>query len=689
MVRTSTFTQNKDVIHSKKVRLSVSIRRTTKMAKLISALCIVIILHARSRTSKTAAASTMATAPVEETTSHIAGAVDNHVKLVVDYSASKPAKQKRPQYHESASEEKEAERERTGNRKHFDYQEQQASQRPRQNAQENGEITLHKKLRIGSRKRRIRMMSTIPGKNRSRQGRFIVKCRQDDKSVDNIEKQLYTLCLKELEQFQMIKNLDSKRKDDNFVVLDVVKMDAIPELYVIEFGRTDNYDPESSDAEEEKDRLLNEILQLEHVDAIENDENVYFWFEETGKTEAYTGYSSSDGNSGNLHRYLGQYQDYGIKNVNADKVWENFGNIGGGDDSDKKKYDISRGSNAKVCVLDSGFRRTHFDIDDSRVNGTSVEGLEWDEDVNGHGSHVAGIIGASDNNKGTVGVAPRVNLHIIRVGDENSVFTSNVLLALVECRAVGVNVINMSFGTLEFSQIARDLLDELYWRDNIILVSASGNRGDGQNEITYPSYYESVISVSASNNLYQIAPFSSYNDQVSISGPGIHIYSLGDVDDFVYERKSGTSMSSPYVAGVCALLVSLFPDASSRLIRKVLEYTAHGLGSCGHDLRYGHGHVDAYEAAKLLSKLLDLAGSNENVIVDVDSVFLPKQICHTLTVEIVTDEWPEETFWYIMNSQNMRIFHGGRTTGIIEFQVPEPSDGDCFIFVMTDEYGDG
>ena len=323
--------------------------------------------------------------------------------------------------------------------------------------------------------------------------------------------------------------------------------------------------------------------------------------------------------------------------------------------------------------------------------------------MNGHGSHVAGIIGASDNRKGIVGVAPHSYLHIIRVGDERVVYKSNILMALAECREVGAHVINMSFGTLDYSNITNGLLDDLYLNENIVLVSASGNRGDANNEITYPSGYDSVISVSASNQEYQIASFSSYNSQVSLSGPGVEIASLGaseGQDDFSYDLKSGTSMSSPHVAGVAALLKSIFPASSSQLIRKTMEYTADGLSACDHDLHYGHGHVNAFNSARMLMDLIQsVEAGNTN-----DKTFA-KPACHNVSIELNADEYPDEIFWYVTNNLNMPIVHGGKTSGLRNFQIPEITtsvsrreheDGDngendfeCFTFVITDTYGDG
>lgn len=139
-------------------------------------------------------------------------------------------------------------------------------------------------------------------------------------------------------------------------------------------------------------------------------------------------------------------------------------------------------------------------------------------------------------------------------------------------------------------------------------------------------------------------------------------------------------MASPNVAGVAGLLFSLFPNASVDDVRDALEASAQGLGTCGSDKRYGHGHVDALAAANYL-------------YTDGDS--LPDVDCNDARVKIKLDNYGSETSWYIANPDGVPIAGGGpfedsRTSTEIEVvSLPELSSGQCYTFVIEDSAGDG
>jgi serine protease len=161
-----------------------------------------------------------------------------------------------------------------------------------------------------------------------------------------------------------------------------------------------------------------------------------------------------------------------------------------------------------------------------------------DTDVDGHGSHVTGIIGASDNSQGMVGVAPASNLYMVRVFDSNGIYASDLVAAMDECVQNGAKVISMSLGGPGRSNSEESFFQSLF-DSGIVLVAASGNSGDGQNPVEYPAGYDSVISVRATDEDRNIASFSSFNEHVSLVAPGVNIRSLGIRNDNDYQSLSG------------------------------------------------------------------------------------------------------------------------------------------------------
>ena len=129
-------------------------------------------------------------------------------------------------------------------------------------------------------------------------------------------------------------------------------------------------------------------------------------------------------------------------------------------------------------------------------------------------------------------------------------------------------------------------------------MAASGNEAYFGNLVRYPAAYDHVISVAAVDESRRVADFSTHNTAVDIAAPGVDILSLGIYGDYIY--SNGTSMATPHVAGVAALLWSQFPDSNVTDIEEALLWSAQDLGSCGKDPLSGHGLVNAVAAAMYL-----------------------------------------------------------------------------------------
>ncbi len=204
----------------------------------------------------------------------------------------------------------------------------------------------------------------------------------------------------------------------------------------------------------------------------------------------------------------GQLVPYGIKQVQADLL-----------------SDASAG-NRKVCIIDSGYDRSHEDLSTNAVTGDNDSGTgNWYTDENSHGTHVAGTIAAINNGGGVVGVASNkmLKLHIIKVFGANGwAYSSSLASAANKCGAAGANVISMSLGGGMKSTTEQKAFDTLY-ANGVLSLAAAGN--DGNRVVSYPAGYASVVMVGAVDENKQWATFSQYNSSVELAGPGVGVLS--------------------------------------------------------------------------------------------------------------------------------------------------------------------
>lgn len=253
----------------------------------------------------------------------------------------------------------------------------------------------------------------------------------------------------------------------------------------------------------------------------------------------------------------------------------------------------------KVCIIDTGYNLGHPDLPDTN-NGVTGQGNNaavgnWYNDGNGHGTHVAGTIAAYDNTQGVIGVYPGVNMHIVKIFDDNGNWTyaSDIIQAINQCQTAGANVVNMSLGGGGSSSAEQSAMQG-FVDDGMLLVAAAGN--DGNSTKSYPASYPAVMSVAAVDSNENHANYSQYNDAVEIAAPGSSVYSTYPTNS--YATLNGTSMATPHVAGGAALVWSFFPQCTNEQIRGALNATAKDKGAAGRDNFYGNGLMqvaDAYD----------------------------------------------------------------------------------------------
>jgi len=258
-------------------------------------------------------------------------------------------------------------------------------------------------------------------------------------------------------------------------------------------------------------------------------------------------------------------------------------------------------SNITIAIIDTGIDIYHEEFSGristlSKNVVTGVTGLSAVDDDYGHGTMVAGIIGATkDNTVGIAGITQNTVLLVIKANElgEGSFKDSSIIAGIYYAIAQGADIINLSLGST-YPNADTEKAINAATEAGIIVVGASGN--DGSSDLMYPASFENVISVSALDSTKTIASYSNYNNQVDISAPGSDIITTSM--DGGYMSGSGTSFAAPHVSGILSLYLSLYPDASVSEVKSKLYLTATDLGTTGVDSYYGNGLINA---DKLLS----------------------------------------------------------------------------------------
>jgi len=262
----------------------------------------------------------------------------------------------------------------------------------------------------------------------------------------------------------------------------------------------------------------------------------------------------------------------------------------------------------KVGIVDTGILSSHPDLSGKVANcarsqgllpifsGTIQEGSCADD--NGHGTHVAGTISANANNgTGVTGVAFNSPLSICKAlgGPLGTGSTADVANCITWAHDKGAKVISMSLGG-GASTTLKNAVDYA-WKSGgatgSVLIAAAGNDGDAT--LNYPAAYPNVVSVAATDSSDARASFSNANADVQIAAPGVDI--LSTWNDGAYNTISGTSMATPHVAGVAAVIKGKNPSLTAAGVVSKLNTSVDDLGAAGRDQNFGFGRVNLQKAA--------------------------------------------------------------------------------------------
>ncbi len=247
---------------------------------------------------------------------------------------------------------------------------------------------------------------------------------------------------------------------------------------------------------------------------------------------------------------------------------------------------------ARVAVVDSGVAAGHPDLQgkvadryDFHNNNSTVE------DLNGHGTHVAGIVGARTNNRaGVAGGCPKCKIIAAKALDKDlNGFDSNIAQAINWSVNRGAKVVNLSLGGLGEKSILKEAIDYAN-RKGAVVVAAGGNYGDGRP--VYPAAYNNVLSVAYTDARDTRSPNSSYGGWQDVAAPGVDIVSTVPGG---YQSRSGSSFSTPHAAALAGILFG--QRRSKATVFRRIQLTATDIGPRGKDIYYGHGRIDAARAS--------------------------------------------------------------------------------------------
>lgn len=259
---------------------------------------------------------------------------------------------------------------------------------------------------------------------------------------------------------------------------------------------------------------------------------------------------------------------------------------------------ISTGSDEVViAIVDTGVELNHSDLAAKIVTGnTFVRRTSSANDDSGHGTHVASVAaGQSNNQTGVAGVSWHARIMPVKVLNRFGFGrTSDIANGIEWAVNNGADIINLSLGGSEPSNRLRQAVE--YADDHgVLVIAAVGNEYQSGSPISYPAAYDTVLAVGASDrNDRHADEFSSSGSYLDVVAPGEDIQ--GAFLNDTYESYTGTSMASPSVAGLAALLLAVDPDFTTTELMSLIRDTAFDLESSGWDELTGYGRIDAAAA---------------------------------------------------------------------------------------------
>ncbi len=369
---------------------------------------------------------------------------------------------------------------------------------------------------------------------------------------------------------------------------------------------------------------------------------------------------------------------WGLSQINASAAWN-----------------ITTGSHKVIiAVIDSGIDLTHLDLKANIwINTGEIPGNKIDDDHNGyiddvygwnfvgnnnnvtdddgHGTHVAGIIGSVGNNsKGVTGVMWSATIMSLKFLDKDgNGYINDAVSAIRYATKMGASIISCSWGGNEYSQALKDVIDA----SSALVVCAAGNGDVGENNDVSPIYpacftSKNIISVAATDENDKLASFSDYGvNSVDVAAPGTYICSTLPGSHYGYMQ--GTSMAVPYVSGLAGLIKSVRPNLTALQIKYTILNNVDYIGSLAGKILTG-GRINALKS--LTNIITDSAAPSVSVNLKGGSYYTP------LNVRLTTNE--PATIYYTLNgstpTRNSLIYTGPisiKTSQTIRFRAVDTS----------------
>ena len=307
------------------------------------------------------------------------------------------------------------------------------------------------------------------------------------------------------------------------------------------------------------------------------------------------------------------------------------------------------GAGVRVAVIDGGVYTNTGEFGDRLLPGRNMLGEgQSTEDSNGHGTFIAGIIGASkDNGVGIAGIAPGATIIPIKTSDDGSTqdgVSAQAIYAAVD--EFHCDVINYSSGAKQLSSGIREAVSYAVSK-GVIIVCSTGN--DGSTTLYYPGALEDTIGVGSINKGMERSSFSHRNKSIFVVAPGEDVYSLGQSGSV--RSSSGTSFSAPFVTGLAALLKEAHPEMNTADFKQILMRSCKDLGDAGYDVEYGYGLIQAPAAIRAAAEYF---GTTAPDMPDIPEPTPDPGYNQTIWDQLFNFSWLRELFQNIIRS----IFKG-------------------------------
>ncbi|MCL1873966.1 MAG: S8 family serine peptidase [Clostridiales bacterium] len=350
----------------------------------------------------------------------------------------------------------------------------------------------------------------------------------------------------------------------------------------------------------------------------------------------------------------------------------------------ERAWALSTGEGVVVAVIDTGIDLNHPNFSGkvsvkSYNSHTDQVGLAYVRDDDDHGTHVSGIIAAYiDSVAGVCGIAPEAEILTIKANiptDTNHFDRASLVRGINYAAGNDAVIVNMSVGRNYMAggdELEQDAIAKAVAKGVTVICSAGNDRNS---HAGYPAAYPEAIAVSSvkEGEIFD-TDYSNYGPEVDISAPGTAIYSAKNGGG--YMNMTGTSMASPCVAGVAALIKSIHPEYTSQQVRDTLCQTARQAGHLGRDNGYGWGIVNAYGAVLGLDQLYSVTYNfNDGERAPVNVRVIPGN-------KLIKPEWPRRAGYAFVD-----WYTSADGEDVFDFSIP--ISGNITLYAHWQEYEAG